>query len=58
VFKYKVKNLGAFLYGPQEHICLVAMTLGFTQFKESIGGVGGGGGFIPKTFLHEDLSFT
>jgi hypothetical protein len=39
VFKYKEKNLGAFLYGPQEHICLVAMTtLGFTQFKESIEG--------------------
>jgi hypothetical protein len=57
VFKYKAKNLEAFLYAPQEHICLVvAMTLG----KESIGG----GPFFPrpfymKTFLShkEELSF-
>jgi hypothetical protein len=57
VFKYKAKNLEAFLYGPQEHIRLVvAMTLG----KESIGG----GRFFTrpfkmKTFLShkEELSF-
>jgi hypothetical protein len=46
VFKYKAKNVGAFLYGPQEHLCLAAMTLGFTQFKESIGG----GRFFTRPF--------
>jgi hypothetical protein len=50
------KPWSASLWPPRTHICLVAMTtLGFTQFKESIGG----GRFSPRPFyMNEDLSFT